>query len=43
MAACLYPNGVRATFVTVKLTLLVFLGIPVLDTAHRPLALVEQR
>ena len=40
MLAALYTNVPSTTFVTVKLTLPVLLGIPVLDTAHRPLALV---
>ena len=40
MSADLYTNVARATFVTVKLTLLVVLGIPDLDIAHWPLVFV---
>jgi hypothetical protein len=40
--AGLYANDAFATVVTVNATLPVFLGIPALDTAQRPLALVVQ-
>ena len=41
MTVGLCTNAARATFVTVKLKLLVFLEIRDLDTTHSPLAFVS--